>query len=328
MKALRWGILSTGTIAKKFAQTLDGMKGEAIFGAVASRDLSKAKAFAQEYGALAYFGSYEELVASDEIDAVYVATPNRFHFENSMLCLQAGKHVLCEKPFTINAAEAHKLYETASANNLMIMDGLWTMHLPIYHKIREIVNNGDVGTVKHIRAEFGFAPSGARKDFKMDQSLGGGSLLDVGIYTVVFAAMLLGTNPASIKAHLNISDYGTDDLANVMLTFPCGATASLTSAIGTKMPTEGVIFGSEGLIHVPVIISATKMAVHPLEGEPTEFEMPFDINGFEYQIREFAKCLGEGQLESRLLSKEFSLGVMQVLDKVREICGFKYSFEA
>jgi len=327
MKALRWGILSTGTIATKFAQTLCGMKEEGILGGVASRDLNKAKDFAQEHGALAHFGSYEELAASDKIDAVYVATPNRFHFENSMLCLQAGKHVLCEKPFTINSTEACKLYETASANNLMIMDGLWTMHLPIYHKIRKIVSDGNIGKIKHIRAEFGFAPTGARKDFKMDPSLGCGSLLDVGIYPIVFTAMLLGTNPASIKAHLNICDYGTDDLATMILTFPCGATASLTSAIGTKMPTEGVIFGSDGLIHVPIIISATQMTMHPLEGDSVEYEMPLDINGFEYQIREFTNCVGKGQLESSLISKEFSLGVIQLLDKVREVCGFKYEFE-
>ena len=327
MTKLRWGILSTGTIATKFAQTLAGMKDEAIFAGVASRDAEKAKAFAQQHGALNYFGSYEELAASTEIDAVYVATPNRFHFENSMLCLEAGKHVLCEKPFTINATQAKTLYHTAKANNLMIMDALWTMHLPIYHQIRKTVAEGAIGNVKHIRAEFGFAPSGARKDFKMDHSVGGGSLLDVGIYPIVLTASLLGVNPSSIKSHLNICEYGTDDLATMILTYPNGATAALSSAIGTKMPTEGVIFGSEGLIRLPSFLSATKMIVEPLEGEPVEYDLPLDINGFEYQIRDFAACISNGTHESGTVPMAFSLGVIKILDSIRESCGFKYSFE-
>ncbi|MCL2674377.1 MAG: Gfo/Idh/MocA family oxidoreductase [Defluviitaleaceae bacterium] len=324
---LRWGILSTGTIAKKFAETLNGMKGEAVFAAAASRDIEKAKAFAKEYGAAAAFGSYEEMAASSEIDAVYIATPNVFHFEHALLCLDGGKHVLCEKPFTTNAEDARKLYDTAKAKNLLIMDGLWTMHLPMYAKIRRLISEGAIGEVRHIRAEFGFAPSGVRKDFKLDPSLGGGSLLDVGIYNIGFAAMVLGTNPASIQAHLNICGYGTDDLAGVLLSYPCGTTAALTSSIGARMPVEGVIFGSQGLIHLPNYQMATIMTLHPQDGEPVEYKMPFDINGFEYQIREFTKCVSQGLLESSRLSPEFSIGIIQIMDDIRKACGLKFSFE-
>jgi len=324
---LRWGVLSTGTIAKKFAETLNGMKGEVVFAGVASRDIEKAQAFAKQYGAATAFGSYEEMAASSEIDAVYIATPNVFHFENALLCLEGGKHVLCEKPFTTNAADARKLYEIAKSKNLLIMDGLWTMHLPMYAKIRELISGGAIGEVRHIRAEFGFAPAGARKDFKLDPSLGGGSLLDVGIYNIGFAAMLLGVNPSSIQAHLNISGYGTDDLASVLLSYPCGTTAALTSSIGARMPVEGVIFGSAGLIHLPNYQVATTMTLHPQDGEPTEYNMPFDINGFEYQVREFTKCVRQGLTESSQLSPEFSVGIIKIMDDIREAEGLRFNFE-
>ena len=326
MATLRWGIISAGNIASKFANTLRNMKDDTVLTAVAARDIDKARAFAEEYGAKAYFGSYQELAECNEVDAVYIGTPNSFHFENTMMCLKAGKHVLCEKPFTINAKQAQQLYETAKAANLMLLDGLWTMHLPVYYKIRELVQSGCIGDVKHIRAEFGFSPSGARKDFKMSQELGGGSLLDVGIYPIVFASMLLGTSPSDIMAYLNISEYGTDDFASMILTYN-GQTAALSSAIGTKMPTEGVIFGSKGYISVPNIISATSLTLHPLDGDPVEHVLPLEINGFEYQIRDFVSCVNQGLCDSKLVSKEFSLGCMQIMDAVRERCGFKYSFE-
>ena len=325
---LRWGILSTGTIARKFAQTLGGMKNEAVLAAVASRDMGKAGSFAKEYGVPVYFGSYEEMAASPNIDAVYVATPNNFHFENSMMFLNGGKHVLCEKPFTTNAEDARKLYDAAKSKGLFIMDGLWTIHLPLYAKIHELINAGTIGKVTHIRAEFGFAPAGERKDFKMDSLLGGGSLLDVGIYNIGFAAMVLGINPLSISAHLNIGEYGTDEMASVILVYPDGATASLTSAIGTKMPSSGTIFGTKGFISVHSHLTATKMTLHPNEGEPVEYHLPFDINGFEYQIREFAACVSRGLTESKKLTSEFSVGLMKILDDIRKIGGLKFSFES
>jgi len=324
---LRWGIISTGTIAKKFATTLGGMKNEAVFAGVASRDIAKAQAFAAEYGAAAAFGSYEEMAASPDIDAIYIATPNRLHFEHTMLCLNGGKHVLCEKPFTTCEADAHKLYKAARDKNLMCMDGLWTMHQPMYAKIRELIAQGAIGEVRHIRAEYGFTAAGARKDFKMDPSMGGGSLLDVGVYNIGFAAMVLGTEPVTIQAHLNICEYGTDDLANVTLVYPSGATANLTSSIGVKMPTEGAIFGTEGLIYLPNYQQATKMSLRPLEGEPTDYDMPYPVSGFEYQIREFGKCVEAGLLESERLTAEFSAGVIRIMDEARKIGGMKFSFE-
>jgi len=324
---LRWGIISTGTIAKKFATTLGGMKNEAIFAGVASRDIAKAQAFAAEYGAAAAFGSYEEMAASPDIDAIYIATPNSLHYEHTMLCLDNGKHVLCEKPFTTCETDALKLYSAAHERNLMLMDGLWTMHQPMYAKIRELIEEGAIGEVRHVRAEYGFTAAGARKDFKMDPNMGGGSLLDVGVYNIGFAAMVLGTEPVAINAHLNICEYGTDDLANVMLVYPSGATAMLTSSIGVKMPTEGVIFGTKGLIYLPNYQQATKMSLRPLEGVATEFDMPYPVSGFEYQIREFGRCVEAKLIESERMTAKFSAGVIKIMDEVRKVGGMRFSFE-
>ena len=235
---LRWGILSTGTIAKKFAETLSQMKGEAILAAVASRNIEKAEVFANEHRAGAYFGSYKELADSEDIDAVYVATPNRFHFEHSMMCLNTGKHVLCEKPFTTNANHARELYAAARSKGLFIMDAIKNMHLPIYQKLRQLLDNGVIGDVRHIRADYGFSSTGARKDFKLDSAMGGGALLDVGVYNISFAAMIMGGNPSGIKAQLNISGSGTDDFSNVILEYSNQRSASLSSSIGVVLPAE------------------------------------------------------------------------------------------
>ena len=313
---IRWGILSTGTIAKKFAETLNEMKGEAIFCGVASRDIKKAQAFADEYGAEKAFGSYKDMAESEQIDAIYIATPNSLHFENAMLCLENGKHVLCEKPFTTSSTDAEKLYAFAQSKKLLIMDGLWTMHLPMYAKIRQIIGDGDIGEVVHIRAEYGFAPQGERREFKLNQALGGGSLLDVGIYNVGFVAMILGINPSLIKAHLNIGSYHTDELATAVLVYPNKATATITSAIGAVLPQEAVIFGTKGRIILPNYQSATLAILQPNEGEPLRYGQPFNINGFEYQIREFSRCVSEGLTESRL-TPEFSIGVIKILEEIR-----------
>jgi len=325
---MRWGIISTGTIAKKFAETINKMQGEAVLAGVASRSLEKARDFATFHGAAAYYSSYEELVQSSDIDIVYIATPNVFHYENTLLCLNAGKHVLCEKPFTTNASDAKKLYAMAREKGLFIMDGLWTMHLPMYAKIRQLISEGAIGEVKHVRADFGFVATGARKDMKLDSSLGGGALLDIGVYNIGFAAMVFGANPTSIQAHLNINEYGTDDFGTVILTYPGNRTATLTSAIGIQMPTEGVIYGTKGRLHLPSYLHAQRMNLYAVGSEePVIFELPFDINGFEYQIREAMRCIKGSLKESSQLTEAFSIGIIQTLDDIRKMAGLRFSFE-
>ena len=327
---LRWGIVSTGVIAKKFAETLTelGKKGNDVtLTAVVSRNEDKAKAFATEHNAKSFYCNYEDFLNDDNIDIVYIATPNKFHFENAMMCLNAGKHVLCEKPFTTNAKDAQTLYETARNKGLFIMDGLWTLHLPMYHKIKQLLNDGAIGEVRHVRAEFGFITQGARKDMKLDPSLGGGALLDVGIYTIAFAALAFGVNPTGIKANLNISEYGTDDLSTVILEYKDGKSAALSSSIGVTMPKEGVIFGTKGLIRLPNFHMAEDMTLSVESEEDVEVKMPFEVNGFEYQITESARCIKSNKNTHEVLDEAFSVGVIKILDDIRKQCGLTFSFE-
>ena len=165
---MKWGILATGTIAKKFAATVCQMDpSEAVLTAVGSRTSESARAFAEAYGIPRYYGSYEDLAKDPEVEAIYISTPNHMHYENCMMCLEAGKHVLCEKPFTTNAAEARTLYHMAEEKGLFIMEAFWIRFLPLYDKLRELLDQGIIGDVRHARCEFGFVASGARKDRKL-----------------------------------------------------------------------------------------------------------------------------------------------------------------
>lgn len=323
---LRWGILSTGMIAKKFAETLNQMDENFVLAGVSSRNFKRASEFANCYHTKA-FESHTALAHAEDIDIIYIAAPNAYHFEYVMLCLNAGKHVLCEKPFTINANEAKTLYETAKNKGLFLMDGLWTMHLPAYQKIRALIEDGCIGEVRHLRAEFGIVPTGARLAMKLDSNLGGGALLDIGIYNITFAALVMGQSPKQIQAHLRIADEGTDDLSTLLFTYPNGGTASLSSAIGVKMPSEAVIFGTKGYIHLPNYQLATQINLHVGEEAPVQFELPFEINGFEYQIKEAVRCIESGLLESPQLDAAFSVSILETLDEIRTISNLRFAFE-
>ena len=325
---LKWGIISTGTIARRFAEVLNQMGGEAVLKSVASRDIEKAESFAKEFNAGTYYGSYEELAKDPDIDVIYIATPNNLHYENVCLCLDSAKHVLCEKPFTINAVQARELYAKAREKGLFLMDGLWTVHTPMYKKLKELINEGIIGNVQHVRADYGFIASGARKDRKFDSSLGGGALLDVGVYNIGFAHFIMGSKPISIKAHLCINEYGTDDFGTAILEYPDHKTAVLTSSIGVIMPTEGIIYGSKGRIYFPNYQQAQSMTIFRDDKEPEEINMPFDIHGFEYQIKEADNCIKNGILTSSQIPEDFSVGIMQTLDEIRSHCGLRFNFES
>ena len=324
---VKWGIISTGSIAGRFAEVLNKMDSANSLGGVASRDAGKAKAFALEFNAPAHYGSYEELAADPAIDAIYIATPNSLHYEHACLCLNAGKHVLCEKPFTTNASQARDLYAKAREKKLFLMDGMWIVHTPLLQKLRSLLDDGIIGDIQHIRADFGFTTTGARKDRMLDSSLGGGALLDVGVYNIGFAHFVMGSMPSVIKAHLCINEYGTDSFGSAVLEYPGCRTAVLTSSIGVVMPVEGVIYGTKGRIFFPHFLSAQSMTIFANGKEPEELSMPFDIHGFEYQIREAGNCIQNGLLTSGQMPEALSVGIMQTLDDIRSCCGLRFSFE-
>ena len=325
---IKWGIMATGTIAEKFAKTLNDMNdNENILTAVASRSTDKAKNFAEKYKASEYYGSYEEMCLSDNVDAVYVCTPNNMHYENCMLALSKGKHVLCEKPFTTSAKEAEKLYRSAESKGLFIMEGLWIYHLPLLKKTVDIVKSGAIGDVVSIRADYGFTANGARRERKFLSELGGGALLDVGVYNVGFANMIYGSSPADVQTKCILNEYGTDMYGIVLAEYSGNRFATLTSSIGIKMETEGVIYGTLGRIYFPNYQKAEKMCIIYNDGREEKYEMPFEYGGFEYQIRESQKCIQEGKTESKFYTHKQSIEIMRTLETVRNKWGMKFSFE-
>lgn len=325
---MKWGILATGTIANKFAATVAAMpREEESLAAVSSRHLDAAEAFAAKYQIPTAYGSYEELCADPDVEAVYISTPNHMHYENAKMCLNAGKHVLCEKPFTTNAADAQALYALAREKGCFIMEAFWIRFLPVLKKMLEIIESSQIGEVKHIRSDFGYIARGARKDRKFNSTLGGGALLDIGIYNLGFVHMITGCAPVHFTSTVTINEYGTDDFSTIMLEYPGGQTAAVTTSIGMAMPREAVIFGTKGAIRLPDYQMAQSMTVQPYDGESYEIAIPFEVNGFEYQIREVSRCVAAGMYTSDILKEEDSLTVLQLMDDIRESWDMKFSFE-
>lgn len=325
---MKWGILATGTIANKFASTVASMpQEEESLAAVGSRQLEKAQAFAELYHIPRAYSSYRELCGDPEVEAVYISTPNNMHYENARLCLEAGKHVLCEKPFTITAREARDLYALAREKGLFIMEAFWIRFLPVLRKMQEIIRSGEIGDVKYIRCDYGFIAAGARKDRKFNSGLGGGALLDVGIYNLGFIHMITGCAPLHFHSNVSINEYGTDDFSSVFLEYPGGISATATTSIGMTMPREAVVFGSKGSIALPDYQMAQSMVVRPYDKDSYTVEIPFQINGFEYQIREVSRCVAAHMSTSDVLRAEDSLAVLQLMEDIRASWDMKFDFE-
>ena len=323
---LRWGILSTGTIAVKFANTLTQMKDEAILAAVASRTIEKAETFAKAHSIPKAYGSYEELLRDPDVDVVYIATPNHLHYENIRECILHHKHVLCEKPMTTDARQAEELFTLAGKEGVFLMEGMWISHLPLLKKLKELLASELIGEVKHLRADYGFVSKGARRTRKFESSLGGGALLDVGVYNLAFAHMVLG-DPLSFQSKVTFSEFGTDDFSAILLEYPDGKTAAITTAIGIAMPTEGVIYGEKGRIFFPNYQHAQSLTVEIYGEAPYTIDMLFEHTGFEYQIRETDRCVAAGLLTSPYQTAEDTLAVLRTMDAVRESWGMRFSFE-
>lgn len=326
---MKWGILATGTIAKKFASTVAQMEaeGETVL-AVGSRHMQSAEAFAQQYAIPRCYDSYEALAADPEVEAVYIATPNTLHYENCRLCLEHGKHVLCEKPFTVNEAQARQLYQLAEEKHLFLMEAFWIWLLPLYTRLREILKAGTIGEVKHITCQYGFVASGARKDRKFNSSLGGGALLDIGIYNLGFLRIITGQQPEKVETkHVHINEYGTDDYSDLRLIYPGGCVAESVQTIGQELVRNARIEGTKGSIFLPDFQHAEQMTLEVEGHEPELIACPVDINGFEYEIREASRCVKEGRSASALYTPQDSLALTRLMYDIRMSWGMRFEGE-
>jgi predicted dehydrogenase len=318
----RWGIIGPGKIAKKFAEALQNVS-EAELYAVASRKEESAKLFAQKYGAECYYESYEQLAQDPKVDILYIATPHAFHKEHTLLCLNNKKPVLCEKPLAHKYSEVKEMLEASAANNTFLMEAMWTRFLPPVNKALELIKGGHIGQVQQLTADFGFDSPFDAKSRLYDMSLGGGSLMDVGVYPLFLALTVLG-EPSTIKATASLSETGADKECTIAFNYP-QVKADLFSSIVSNTKLEAVITGSEGnLRFVSPWYRQTSLLLEKKDGTKKEFNFNYSGNGFEAQIREAINCLKTGAIESVLMPHKFSLLQSKVLDEICQQCGIVY----
>jgi predicted dehydrogenase len=323
---VRWGILGPGKIAGKFARALLEVEG-AELAAVGSRNLERAVAFSSEFGFARAHGSYEELAADNGVDAVYIGTPHNRHRDDTILCLRAGKHVLCEKPFAINAMEAAEMIAAARGAKRALMEAMWMRFMPSMLKVRELVGEGEIGDIRRITADFGFRAEFDPKSRLFDPALGGGALLDVGVYPVSLAYFLLG-EPESVGGRAHIGATGVDEESTALLEYVGGAQAILTMSLRLEAPKEAHILGTEGSIWIPEFWWKSESIVVRHKARPDRtIDLPRHENGFIYQAEEVMRMIRAGETESALMPLDDSLAVMRMMDRIRKHWGLRYPME-
>lgn len=320
----RWGILGTGNIASKFATALNSME-DADLCAVGSRTQATADAFGDRFAIAKRYGSYEDFVTDPDIDLIYVSSPHNCHKDNTILCLEAGKGVICEKPFTINSEEARAVIAVAEKQGCFLMEAMWTRYIPAVQQAMDWIREGAIGDVRMVQASFGFRDGGERL---FDPAMGGGSLLDVGIYPITLAHLAFGGAPETIKSIPFLGRNGVDEQAAILFGYEDGGLALLGSAVSTETPLDGTIMGTDGMITLhDTFWNASKVSLTKSEGETTTVSLPLDCNGYEYEAREAQRCFHAGLKESPLMTHAMTLEVMSILDSIRKDWGLKYPME-
>jgi predicted dehydrogenase len=321
--AIRWGVLGTGGIAAAFVEDLARLPGAEMV-AVGSRNPTTAEAFAARFNVPHRFGSYEELVVDPDVDAVYVATPHPFHHAGASLSLQADKPVLVEKPFTLNASQAWDLISEARDRDVFLMEAMWTRFLPHIVTIDQLVRHGRLGEVRSITADLGgFAPVDPRSRL-FDPRLGGGALLDIGVYLVSFAHLILGA-PQRILASSNRSSTGVDSQTSVTLEYAGGQQALLLVSFETNTPGRAVINGTRARIEIDgPFFRPASFRVIDRDGSVESWSKPHDGIGLRHQAEEVARCLSQGLRESTRMPLSETMAVMTTLDRIRDRIGLSY----
>jgi predicted dehydrogenase len=325
-KAVHWGILGTGHIARKFAEGLGYVK-NARLDAVGSRQQSTANDFGNSFNIPRCYGSYEELANDPTIQAIYISTPNHLHMENSILCLEAGKAVLCEKPFALNIQQATKIIKVARENNCFIMEAMWTRFLPVFSTLKDMLKKGVIGAPEMLTANFGFKAVYNPTSRLFNPEYGGGALLDIGVYPISLSSMIFG-NPAMIRALAHIGKTNVDEKIAVVLGHVNSRLSLLHASIRVQTDQEADILGSTGRIkiHAPWW-HPTKMSVLIPGAKEQIIDLPYQGNGYNYEIAEVNKCVLAKKPESDIMPLDETLSIMDTLDKIREQIGLKFPSE-
>jgi predicted dehydrogenase len=322
-KKYRWGILGAGKIADKFCTALDYVEGAEVY-AVASRNMDNANAFAAKYNAAKCYDHYKDLMEDEAVDIIYIATPHAFHFEQAMACLLHKKNVLCEKPMTLSYHQTLALVNTAKENAVFLMEAMWTSCMPFLEEIQSLIKADVIGTPQYVAADFGFFTPFNVESRLFKKSLGGGSLMDVGVYPVFLATALLG-EPSQLKTIAKLTSTGVDEYCNTVLQYENGATAHLVSSIIFNTAIEAEISGAKGRIIIQnPWFKATDFRLELNDGTIEKFSMPHQSNGFEHEIKEVMYCLDNGLLESSKMPHQLTLSISKIMEEILMQAGVKY----
>lgn len=325
-KPIRWGILGTGKIANTFTQALKTLP-QAEIKAVGSRNKHKALTFAKTYNIPNAYASYEELVQDRDVDIIYVSTPHSLHKENTLLALEADKHVLCEKPLALNSQEIDVMINTAVKRNLFLMEAMWMWFFPALQDVKKRIDRGDLGELRQLTADFGFFLKFDPKHRLFNPDLGGGALLDIGIYPLALAFYLLG-KPEKTTSQAILGKSGVDEQIHLLLNYPGEKNAVLNASVRAGLPNEAVISGSKGFIRIcQEFWHPEKITVSLTRGKEESFTFPQAVNGMEYEAQHVMDCLLSGKTESDVMPHQASRDLMAIMDDLRQSWGVRYPGE-
>jgi len=326
-RKIRWGILGCGTIAAEFAEGIAITKNCELL-AAGSRTSQKAKAFAKKFGIKRWYGSYEQLLTDADIDIVYVTTPHTLHMQNTLDSIRAGKAVLCEKPIAINAKQFRRMQRAAKKKGVFLMEGMWTRFFPSMHLLRKWLKQKIIGNVLELKADFGVHFRVGPKHRIHNPKLGGGALLDLGIYVVSMASMVFGRQPQKIVSLVHKGKSGVDDQSSIVFQYDGGRGASLSCSSRFWMKQQLCIYGTKGMIIIPDDFYRPSKVILELEGEKQKiYDFAYRGNGFQYEAEHVADCLRRRKIESDIMSLDESGAIMETMDKIRRQWKLKYPGE-
>ena len=327
---MKFAILAAGGMARKMAEAVTGIEKAGTVRiqkyAVASRDLSRAEEFAKEWGFEKAYGSYEELAADPEVELVYVASPHSHHYEHAKLCLEHGKHVLVEKAFTVNAAQAEDLMKLAREKQVLLTEAIWTRYMPSRKMIGDLLESGIIGKVSSMTANLGYPLMDVPR--LVQPELAGGALLDLGVYSITMALMLFHEEITDVVSAAVFSPEGVDWMNSITLTFADGKMAVLNSNMTARTDCRAIVNGDEGYMEITEINNPEEIRVFDRDGKLREcFQVPEQINGYEYEVLACIRAIGEGKMECEEMPHSETLRVMRLMDQIRGQWGFRLPCE-
>ncbi|MDD6619064.1 MAG: Gfo/Idh/MocA family protein [Lachnospiraceae bacterium] len=317
---MRVAILGAGGIAIKMAKTLRGMETAEAY-AIAARDLGRAEAFAKEYGFTKAYGSYAEMLQDENVDLVYIAVPHTHHYMCAKMCLEAGKHVLCEKPFCVNVDQTKELLAMAEDKKLLLTEAIWTRYMPSRKIIDDLIAGGEIGEVTSLTANLGYELSEIPRIW--DPKLAGGALMDVGIYLVHFARMVFGEKKAKITSEALFKN-GVDMIDSIIMTFEDGQVATMQSNVYAVQNRNGSIFGTKGYIEITNINNPEVIKVFDENyQEVKSIVVPKQITGYEYEVEACARAIAAKEIECEEIPHAETIRVMEIMDEIRNSWGYE-----